>query len=873
MGGRRKIAQPMPLQPGTRLGPYEVLSALGAGGMGEVWRARDRRLGRDVALKVLPEAFVADSERLARFEREAKVLASLNHPHIAHIYGLEEADAGAGAVRALVLELVEGPTLADRIARGPIPIDEALPIARQIAEALEAAHDQGIIHRDLKPANIKVKPDGTVKVLDFGLAKALAPQLQAAGAAGEALSHSPTLTLAGAATEAGVILGTAAYMAPEQARGRPVDKRADIWAFGCVLYEMLTGRRPFAGADVAETMARVLEREPDWSALPASTPPGVVRVVRRCLRRDLADRLHDIGDARIEIEEARSATAVEVATTSSSRRRVVRGAFLAATIAAIAAVGGFGVARWADLGRSSRPVWFTILPPHGGRVQLPSLPALSPDGKQIAFFAPDESGTPVLWIRSFDSPIARAIPGVRGTSPFWSPDGESLGFIGGGLMRVDLAGGSPQKIADHAGPRSATWGRSGDILFWSTGGGGGLYRVAATGGAITRETSLSEERRETYHAYPHFLPDGRRFLYLVLSLDDRYTGLYAASLDGGEPTFIAPLQSRAEYADGHLIFGRGSDLLAQRFDPAALKLTGEPLRIGDRVGAAFGSFHDFDFTTAPGGVVAYRSGIWIHRSQLVLFDASGSVVRNLGDPDRWYSMALSPDETRLALELVNADEKERRHLDHGSVGIQDVALDLLRRTHAYVLVPRLVARRRSRSGDELHRAVHGLYGRPSGRPGRTDARRVGRGWWISHGLVSGRSVRGGRSARIDHHDRHLVAADGLRRRTRGLRRDAVPRLRRTRIARRGLPRLHVSRVGSRRECLRRYLPAAEREEAGVELGRGLPTVEQRRREPLLHRARPPNLDEGARVSGGGWRSAVGSGAVVQLPFQAGAPAR
>jgi eukaryotic-like serine/threonine-protein kinase len=287
----------MPLQPGARLGSFEVLSALGAGGMGEVWRAHDRRLDREVALKVLPEAFVADAERLARFEREARVLASLNHAHIGGIYGLEEADG----VKALVLELVEGPTLADRIARGPIPVDEALPIARQIAEALEAAHEQGIIHRDLKPANTKVKPEGTVKVLDFGLAKALEPQL----AAGRTdLSHSPTLTLGAAATQMGVILGTAAYMAPEQARGRPVDKRADIWAFGCVLYEMLAGRRAFAGEDVTDTLASVVRGEPDWDALPAAVPRRVRELLRRCLQKDPRARLRDIGDARLEIVAA-----------------------------------------------------------------------------------------------------------------------------------------------------------------------------------------------------------------------------------------------------------------------------------------------------------------------------------------------------------------------------------------------------------------------------------------------------------------------------------------------------------------------------------------------------------------------------------------
>jgi serine/threonine protein kinase/Tol biopolymer transport system component len=649
--------------------------------MGEVWRARDRRLDRDVALKVLPEAFVADPERLARFEREAKVLASLNHPHIGGIYGLEEASADGGAVKALVLELVEGPTLAARIARGPIPMNEALPIARQIAEALEAAHEQGVIHRDLKPANIKIRPDGTVKVLDFGLAKALAPQLQAAGAANDAaLSHSPTLTLAGAATEAGVILGTAAYMAPEQARGRPVDKRADIWAFGCVLYEMLTGRRAFAGADLSETLARVLEREPDWGALPSPTPAGLKRVLERCLRRDLDDRLHDIADARIEIEEADSATEVEATTSSRPWRRVRLGAAIVAALVVIASVGGGLVARWAGTGQTSKPLWFSINAPHGGLSPY-SPPALSPDGRQIAFCAPDKSGAPMLWVRSFDSPLPRALPGTGfALSVFWSPDGRSLGFWDGKLKRVDLAGGSPQAIADSA-PFSQTWGPDGDIVFIPPQppqpGEAMFLRVSATGGPVTPVTHLSEERQEVGHFYPHFLPDGRRFLYFAASTDDRYTGLYAASLDGGEPTFIAPLQSRAEYADGHLIFGRGRDLFAQRFDLDTLKLTGEPSRIGEGVGFAVATFHNFSFTTAAGGVVAYQSDSWHRKSQLVLLDAGGRVVRNVGEPNYWHSVAASPDGKRLALERIDVDQKS------GDVWIMDLPTARLERLTSF----------------------------------------------------------------------------------------------------------------------------------------------------------------------------------------------
>jgi hypothetical protein len=381
--------------------------------MGEVWRARDTRLDRDVALKVLPAAFVADPERLARFEREAKVLASLNHPHIGGIYGIDEAHADGGAVKALVLELVEGPTLADRIARGPISLDEALPIARQIAEALEAAHEQGIIHRDLKPANIKVRPDGAVKVLDFGLAKALQPPLQAAAGDEAALSHSPTLTLGGAATQMGVILGTAAYMSPEQARGRPVDKRADLWAFGCVLYEMLTGRRALAGSDVTDTMAAVLRAEPDWSALPVETPPAARRLLRRCLQKDPRERIRDAGDVRLELIEPAEPPGLAVAA-PRRHERALRWLFgagaLAIVVALLAASYGVGARRAA----ASHPTveW------RGEQLGGPTAfgPRISPDGQMLAFAAMVDGLTQVgimLGVRSVDHPHQRSLAGRR----------------------------------------------------------------------------------------------------------------------------------------------------------------------------------------------------------------------------------------------------------------------------------------------------------------------------------------------------------------------------------------------------------------------------------------------------------------------------
>ena len=390
----------MPWSPGTRLGPYEITAQIGVGGMGEVWRATDANLGRQVALKVLPDAFAHDPERLARFEREAKTLASLSHPNIAIIHGLEKADG----IRALVMELVEGPTLADRITQGPVPFDEALPIARQIAEALQAAHEQGIIHRDLKPANVKVRADGTVKVLDFGLAKALAPEAASATAGG--LSQSPTVTAPGM-TQAGTILGTVAYMSPEQARGQRVDKRTDIWAFGCVLYEMLSGRRAFTGETVTDTLASILEREPDWRGLPESTSDGARDLLRRCLRKDPRRRFHDVADARIELEEAQTepnadARAMSISVGRGERLLWMSAVALLAVIAAVAMV-------WSRATPTALETRLEIAtPPTMDPVSL----AISRDGRTVAFVATDE-GRSRLWLRRLDSGSARALPGTR----------------------------------------------------------------------------------------------------------------------------------------------------------------------------------------------------------------------------------------------------------------------------------------------------------------------------------------------------------------------------------------------------------------------------------------------------------------------------
>ena len=465
----------MPLESGVRLGIYEVLELIGMGGMGEVYRARDPRLHRDVAVKILPALVAADPDRLARFKREAQVLASLNHSNIAAIYGLED----AAGMPALILELVDGPTLADRIAQGPVPLDEALPIAVQIAHALEAAHERGIVHRDLKPANIKVRPDGTVKVLDFGLAKALAND-------GTTPASSATIT-SPALTRLGVILGTAAYMSPEQARGKEADKRSDIWAFGCVLFEMLGGKRAFNGSEVSDTLASILKSDPDWSALPQHTPSGIRRVLRRCLEKDPRRRFHDIADVRLEIEEP---SAQEFATISATKRRLREWAAWTVAVVSLVLLGviaAYVALRPAPAAEVNR---FQVYPPPGGVFGGPgqatgiSGVAVSPDGTRLVFVAVDRAGKSQLWIRAFDSFDAVPLTGTDGAMmPFWSPDSRWVGYFAGSkLMKIQTGGGSPQWISDVDSLRwGGTWGSSGDIVF-SSGNPPRLYRASDQGG-------------------------------------------------------------------------------------------------------------------------------------------------------------------------------------------------------------------------------------------------------------------------------------------------------------------------------------------------------------------------------------------------------
>ena len=650
---------------GQTLSHYRVTSALGAGGMGEVYRATDTTLGRDVAIKVLPLEVAQDPERLARFEREAKLLASLNHPNIAAIYGLEHADSKP----FLALELVEGEDLKERLARGAIPVEEALEIAKQIAEALEEAHAKGIVHRDLKPANVKLTPDGKVKVLDFGLAKAWGGDLGTGGSSID-LSQSPTLARTG--TLAGVILGTAAYMSPEQASGKAVDKRADIWSFGVVLFEMLAGRSLFTGETASEVMASVIKEEPAWDNLPASCPPAIARLLRRCLRKRPRERLQDIGDARLEIQDVLSGTAVEAqapaggidAVRRSERRSRSRERWIWATaLVAAAALASLVAQRYFKEAPEPRPAAHVLLDtPEDLTFWVWSPVAVSPDGRHVAFLA-TANGDRQLWIRPLDSPDARPLPGTLGAVGgfFWSADSTSIAFaVEGEIRKIALAGGTVQRVCarPQGSYNAGTWNAEGMIVF-SAGGPGGtgarLYSVPAAGGEATPLTALDESRGETDHNWPQFLPDGRHLLFRVASGKAAHAGLHVMSVESPEVRRqVRPEPARFQYvAPGYLLFAQGGILQAQRFDPREWATKGEAVPIGSSV-AAFGLDAGAGwFSASSTGRVAWLSGL-SSDVRLEWVDRKGTRLGALGEPGRYGQIALSPDDRRVAAEIVDA---------------------------------------------------------------------------------------------------------------------------------------------------------------------------------------------------------------------------
>jgi len=674
---------------GQTLSHFKITAKLGEGGMGEVYRAEDRKLGREVAIKVLPEAVANDPERLARFEREAKVLASLNHPNIAAIYSLESADvgeplagsregaspsptvgdgdagaplAGSSSINFLVMELVEGEDLMGRLDRGPISFAAVLPIALQMAEALEAAHEKGIIHRDLKPANVKVTPDGQVKVLDFGLAKALDPTADTDdGKSPAALSLSPTLTAQ--MTGAGIILGTAAYMSPEQAKGEAVDKRADIWAFGLVLFEMLTGRRLFATDSVAETLAGVIKTEIDFSALPSDLPTSMVHLLRRCLERDPKNRLHDIADARIvvddilagRVDEAPPPSALSAGTQSQWKR------LLPYVLAAIGLFIGL-LSLWSPWATYSRQqssglaLQFAIQAPEETR--LATGLALSPDGRKLAMVARGPDGQTALWVRDLDSVGAQRLSGTTDARyPFWAPSSREIGFFAQARLKVtDLIGSTPRTIADTdvaTYGRGAAWGLD-DTVVYGPSFTGPLMRVSAAGGEPEPATRIPPDSDIGTHRFPYFLGDGRHFVfYASVGLGTEPGTLFLGELGSLDVKPLGPASSMAVFAEpGFLLYVRGQTLVAERIDLQTQELVGEPEVLG---------------VTLPGSIsvsghrsLAVSQGILASRmdtrsdTRLVLVDRAGRQLSDISaDHKAWHNLPrLSPDGRQLVVGTV-----------------------------------------------------------------------------------------------------------------------------------------------------------------------------------------------------------------------------
>jgi len=653
----------MPLEPAARLGPYEILSAIGAGGMGEVYRANDTNLKRAVAIKILPDLFAADPDRVARFQREAELLAALNCVNIAQIYGLEK----TGDSVALVLELVEGETLADRIGRGPIPVEEALPIARQIADALAAAHEHGIIHRDLKPANIKVRPDGTVKVLDFGLAK-----LNDA-AAGQTVSRGgslpPTITTPAQMTGVGVLLGTAAYMSPEQARGATVDRRTDVWAFGCVLYEMLTGTRLFDGGTVSDALAAVLKTEPQWTALPANTPAPIRRLLRRCLEKDRRRRLESAADARLEIEEAATPSEEASAARSASPRVslwrhtapwAIAGLFIIATLAVLVAWSPWRtptpvtpVRLNADLGADA-----SLLTDQGPAA------VLSPDGERLAFTArPNAGGDPQLFVRRLRELQASPLPGTQGArNPFFSPDGDWIGFFAGGkLKKVATVGGAVVTLCNAENGRGGDWGEDGTIIFspnntpMVT-----LFRVSAAGGTPEPVSTLGPD--EATHRWPQIIGGGKAVLYSAARSQTAWEEgwIVVQPLPAGMSKIVLRAGYFGRYLpSGHITYVHEGTLFAVPFDLDRLEVTGKSVPVLENVGASPDVTGGGQVAFSRGGTLVYSTGVRQSLdAPLVWMTRDGKTTPLRPAAVNWANPSFSPDGRTLVMYINDGAQSD-----------------------------------------------------------------------------------------------------------------------------------------------------------------------------------------------------------------------
>jgi serine/threonine-protein kinase len=649
----------MALPTGTKLGPYEILAPLGAGGMGEVYRARDAKLNRDVALKIISQEFAHDEQRMARFQREAQVLASLNHTHIASIYGFEE----SGNIHALVMELVEGPTLAERIKQGPIPLEEALPIAKQIAEALESAHERGIIHRDLKPANIKLTHDGKVKVLDFGLAKALMD-----GSSSQDISNSPTLTMA--STKEGVILGTAAYMSPEQAKGKAVDRRSDIWSFGVVLFEMLSGQQTFGGETVSDTLAGIIKDTPDWSALPSSTPKRVRDLLQRCLQKDPRQRLQAIGDARIAIEEILSGSAQDdygvalggapgaALPAAQTWRRFVPWALAAVLVVALL-VALFAL-RQASQFPALKPVELSLWIPPDQQLDTFDGPAvaISPDGSRLAYVVRNRGmNAGKLYVRELDNKAAVLLDGAAESSvPFFSPDSQWIGVFGDGkLKKVSVRGGASIVLADITGYRGGTWSEDGTIVFPAQ-FTSPLYRIPAAGGTPVAFTHLDASRAEITHRWPQFLPGGKAVLFTA-SADNNFfdhASVQAATLDKGVGKVLVENAYFGRYlAGGYLAYVSQGTVFVAPFDAKELKITGTAIPVLQGVDADLSS-GAVQISISRNGTAVYLSGGTLNKSvNVALLDRKGDASTLMDDRPDAASPSVSPDGKRIAFNTIH----------------------------------------------------------------------------------------------------------------------------------------------------------------------------------------------------------------------------